>query len=135
MDMVNAAGRGNLEEVRRILETGADVHTQHDLALQRAVGHNHLQVVRFLLQHGANIHASNDIVIRIAIVRRNYDILRLLLAAGGDPSDLPENLRYLIPRVITPEEYLLLQPFITSILELPDRWIVIARDETLILLK
>jgi len=57
-----AANVGNIDELRRLLELGANVDTQDDggqSALHYACGKGHVEFVKLMLLHGANPDISN----------------------------------------------------------------------------
>ena len=66
LKFIEAARTGNLEDVTRYLEYGANVHVLNDLALKHASRYGHLEVVKCLVEHGANTHADNDCVLQEA---------------------------------------------------------------------
>jgi len=53
----------NLENAKKLLSEGADVHDNNDQALWTASMFGHLEIVKLLVAHGAKIY---DEVIRIA---------------------------------------------------------------------
>lgn len=57
--LVKAAGKGNLAEVRRLVHGGVDVHALTG-ALHMAVWRPHFAIVRFLLEEGADPDMYND---------------------------------------------------------------------------
>jgi len=79
-----AAFRGHLEIVKYLIEKGADVHGQNDLALKWAAAGGHLEVVRCLVEHGADIHNFFDEPLRIAIREGRIDVIKYLLEQGVD---------------------------------------------------
>jgi ankyrin repeat protein len=79
-----AAFRGHLEIVKYLIEKGADVHGQNDLALKWAAAEGHLEVVRCLVEHGADIHNFFDEPLRIAIREGRIDVIKYLLEQGVD---------------------------------------------------
>lgn len=92
MQLVEACTRGNLAEVRHLLETeGMDPNAEFCSysALYRAVKNGHVEVVRCLLAHGADPNRraswSGDRVLRVACERESPEMVRLLLEAGADP--------------------------------------------------
>lgn len=54
----HASDKGNIEEVKRCLEKGADVHDDIGWPLRWASSKGHKQVCRLLLKHGANFEES-----------------------------------------------------------------------------
>ncbi len=65
-NLAKAAKNGDLKEVKRLVESGADIHAGDDYALKLASWYNYLEVVKYLVEQGADIHAGNDYVLRWA---------------------------------------------------------------------
>ena len=82
--LIEAAKEGNLKEVERLLQKGADVHAYDDYALRWASNNGHLEVVRLLLQNGADVHAKNDYALRWASYNGHLEVVKLLLQNGAD---------------------------------------------------
>ena len=90
--LADAAGRGQLEVVRSLLERGADPNVPeegnapHGRALYAAVYNRHLDVARLLLEHGANpnqeVESSADAP-SIAIMNSDTKMIALLASYGG----------------------------------------------------
>lgn len=59
-----ASVRGNLDEIRALLEAGAEVNASGELgntALHEAVAQGHLDAVRILLRYGAKADMQNEL--------------------------------------------------------------------------
>ena len=56
--LVVAALKGNIEEVKRLVEEGADVHAGQEAALRYAAENGHLETVKWLVEAGADIHGT-----------------------------------------------------------------------------
>lgn len=92
--LIDAAARGSVAEVRRLLDTGAPVEARDTTAggLMRtavlaATQGNHVEVVRLLIARGANVNAQDgqrDSAFLLAGARGHIDIVRATLAAGAD---------------------------------------------------
>ena len=70
--------------VERLIQEGADVHTQKDKALRWASNNGHLEVVKLLLEHGADIHACEEETLRWASRNGLLEVVKLLLENGAD---------------------------------------------------
>ena len=79
-----ASINGHLEVVKLLLEHGADVHVQEDVALWWASENEHLEVVKLLLEHGADVRAHEDEALRLASEYGHIEIVKLLLEHGAD---------------------------------------------------
>ena len=58
----DATRHGDIAEVRRLIEEGADVNSRDfrgQTPLLLAVGYRHLEIARLLLENGANVHAKD----------------------------------------------------------------------------
>jgi hypothetical protein len=101
--LMRAAEAGNVDDVRRLLKTGADVNEKLDglgiTALMLAAGRGHLQVVKVLLEAGADPNAAGGVahvgfftVLTIAMNSRNKNRLELidtLIASGAKLNPSP----------------------------------------------
>ena len=52
MNLIEACKTGNLEEVKRLIENGADVHTCDNYPLRMAAIEGHLDIVKYLIRKG-----------------------------------------------------------------------------------
>ena len=90
--LIEAAGWGNKNTVKLLLEKGADINIRHSYsavtALACACSKAHYDVVELLLKRGAR-HDIEDIEGRTPISRAaekgHLDMVRLLLTEGGEP--------------------------------------------------
>ena len=53
-ELIEAALRGDLPEVQRLVNEGADIHAQNDQALMYAAAGGHLPIVKFLINRGSS---------------------------------------------------------------------------------
>jgi ankyrin repeat protein len=91
--LLEAAEKGDLPEVKRLLAGGADKDARRKFdgwtPLHLAAWKNHVDVVRCLLEAGADKNAKNDqgdTPIHWAVDLGHVDAVRCLLEAGADPS-------------------------------------------------
>jgi len=82
--LIDASAQGDAEEVKSLINLGADVNAMDSDALRAASYHGHTEVVWLLLDAGANVHARDDCAIRSASYRDHADVVKLLLDAGAD---------------------------------------------------
>src|SRR3989344_2681519 len=92
MDFIDACKHGYLDKVISLLDQGADIHANHDLALRWSACSGHLPVVQYLLEQGADIHAENDCALRLSARNGHLPVVQYLLIHGakiGDMSSYP----------------------------------------------
>jgi len=82
--LIEAACNGNIEEVKKYLDKGANIHAGNDLALRWASSNGHTETVKLLLDRGANIRACNDYALRYASRNGHTETVKLLLDRGAD---------------------------------------------------
>ena len=92
--LVAAAARGDLAQVRRLLDAGAHLESRGDTQYSRnvtpvlaATQGKHVEVVRLLIARGANVNAQDeqqDSAFLLASASGYTDIVRATLAAGAD---------------------------------------------------
>ena len=97
--LIKAVIAGQIENVRALLDLGADIHSKNDFALSQAAFNGHTKIVELLLDHGADIHAGDeegpDSALQFAAMRGHTDTVKLLLDRGAgihsvDGFDEPE---------------------------------------------
>ena len=100
--LIGAAGRGNLEATRLLLEAGADPNqgdqTQSWYPLHSSLHGHNADVTRLLIENGAsvNLRTCNGrgyTALMFAAVEKNVESARVLLEAGANPSITRTNLR------------------------------------------
>lgn len=83
--LLAAARCGSWELVDMLIQCGADVHAQGDLALREAAEYddqNHKAVVQLLLQKGADVHTHHDSPLLAAAAHGHTDVVQLLVSTG-----------------------------------------------------
>ncbi|MDY7231256.1 ankyrin repeat domain-containing protein [Hyalangium rubrum] len=98
--LVEATSRGDLEEVRRLLDAGTPVNASNTIlgttALLMAAERGHLELVRLLLSHGADVNARSGgwTPLPLALCRHApREVARLLIAHGADVNAREPDLR------------------------------------------
>ena len=94
-DFVNAARRGDLSAVKRIVKKSRDSSSEVDSALRHATMMGHVNVVEFLIKHGGINIRSRGHLGRTALMtamqctdsQKTIAILPMLLAAGATVND------------------------------------------------
>ncbi len=84
-----AAGKGDINTVKTLLDQGADVNETFDslTPLMRASEGGHIEVVKMLLDRGADINAKSNIgrtALSIAANKGHINIVNILLERGAD---------------------------------------------------
>jgi len=88
--LLSAAGSGDLQELKRLLNRGADIKAQDYkewTPLHEAAYWNHLNVVKELLDRGANIDAQSNhgfTALHMAANRNHLNVVKELLDRGAD---------------------------------------------------
>ena len=98
-----AAGAGSVEEVKMLLDHGADVNGAEPKQLQNALmwaaSEGHAEVVDLLIQRGANVNAASKAgftPLVFATLKNDAPSVQRLLAAGADPNyALPDQTKVL----------------------------------------
>ena len=75
---------GDLPIVQLLLESGADITTDDNLAIRTASGNGHVEVVKLLLAAGADVTTDDNLALRAASMTGHVEVVKLLLAAGAD---------------------------------------------------
>jgi ankyrin repeat protein len=89
--LINEVNKGNSEEVRRLIDSGAQVNAASNTGvtpLMNAAGMGNLEIVRMLIEKGADVNAktpSGYSVLMSASLNGQAEIARVLLDAGADP--------------------------------------------------
>ncbi|MCC9606285.1 ankyrin repeat domain-containing protein [Blastopirellula sp. JC732] len=83
--LVQAAGAGDLETVRRLIEEGVDPNSVDEHGMGPLLNF-HPEVTRYLLEHGAdpNLQRNENIAPVILGVCGDFECLRLLVEAGAN---------------------------------------------------
>jgi len=87
--LYQAAGKGDINTVKTLLDQGADVNETFDsiTPLMRASEEGHIEVVKVLLDRGANINAKSSVgrtALSIAANEGHINIVNFLLDRGAD---------------------------------------------------
>jgi len=97
-ELVRNSETGNIEEVKRLLDAGADINKPYDgnTPLYAAAKNDHTAIVNELLLRGAKPNESvnrNKIPLHLAVINGNVDIARILLnnGAGVNATDSARN--------------------------------------------
>lgn len=81
-----ATDRGDLENVKLLVENGADVNTDDGEAIINASRYGHLDVVKFFIENGADVNAEDEKPIKNAANNGHIEIVKLLHQNGADLS-------------------------------------------------
>ena len=96
--IIQAAGGGNISNVRRLLSSGMlninFINPNGTTALHQAVFQNHHDIVNFLIERGADPNIGDENVwtpLHWAVERRRMDMVKLLLNRGADPNKMSKH--------------------------------------------
>jgi ankyrin repeat protein len=78
-----SAHNGHLEVVKYVVENGVDIHYDGVDALCQSAGNGHLDVVKFLAEQGANIHARGNYALRYAAIGWHSEVVEYLVEQGA----------------------------------------------------
>lgn len=76
--LIEACKTGDLPSVKKLVENGADIHSDNDFALRNASENGQLEVVRYLVENDADIHAKDDLALRNASENGHIEVVRYL---------------------------------------------------------
>ena len=76
--LISASENGNIEEVRKLIADGADVHARHDYALRLAARDGHLSVVEYLVDQGSDVRVRDDQALRWAARNGHTEVVEYL---------------------------------------------------------
>ena len=79
---IKAAQNNQIDELKNLLEQGADIHADDDNALRFAACYGYLEIVKLLVAQGANIHADHDEALRIAAYNGHLEVVKFLVTQG-----------------------------------------------------
>ena len=80
---IKAAQNNQIDELKNLLDRGADIHANDDEALKLSAEHGHLEVVKFLVAQMANIYADDD-ALGWAAGNGHLEIVKFLLSQGAN---------------------------------------------------
>jgi len=83
-ELFKAVINNDLENIKDLIEQGADLHANHEGALRLAADFGHLEVVKYLLEQGANIHFFDEFALRKAAENGQLEVVKYLLEQGAD---------------------------------------------------
>jgi len=86
--LVIAARDGDIESVRRLIESGADVNACAtfegcDTALIKAIETGHMEIVALLLASGADVNKPANMPLVVAASHHRFEIARILVENGA----------------------------------------------------
>lgn len=83
--LIMAVNKHDIEESKKYLELGADVHKKSDFLLSNAASYQgDLKLVQLLVAYGANIHANKENALMSAIYHNRPNIVRYLVMQGAN---------------------------------------------------
>ena len=76
--------KGNLDEVKNLIEKGVDPN--RGMALLQSASNGHLSIVKFLIEKGADIRTNFDSVIQQSAQYGHLDVMKYLLKTHAGSS-------------------------------------------------
>ncbi|KXS17984.1 ankyrin [Gonapodya prolifera JEL478] len=76
------SSKGHYSVVNLLLNYGADIHAEDDLALRNACSRQHVEIAELLLDRGANLHAREDEVFWNACRSGSVEVVKFLCDKG-----------------------------------------------------
>ena len=76
--------KGDFESVKRLVELGANIHTEYDQPLVLSSKNGHSEIVKFLVENGANIHAQDDEALVLSSENGHLEIVKFLVENGAN---------------------------------------------------
>ena len=101
-DLFDAIWRGQIDEVKSLIEGGKDVNVKDedgDPFLHEAIWRGHIDVVRVLIDAGADVNTSSadgDPLLLEPVLKGDTDLVRILIEAGADVNARTRNGRSLL---------------------------------------
>lgn len=80
----NSAKNGNLEFVSFLVEKDADICAKKNYALKMSAENGHFDVVKYLVENEASIHADKDHALRWSAINGHYEIVEYLIEMEAD---------------------------------------------------
>jgi ankyrin repeat protein len=87
MTLLEAVQCRNLEEVKRLLKAGADIHAEDGLPLKWAASYGYDEIVKVLIKAKVNVNVQNNngfSAIGFAANGGHLETVKLLIDAGAD---------------------------------------------------
>jgi len=90
---IKAAQSNQIDELKNLLDQGADIHANDDEALKWSAEIGNLKVVKFLvlpdlgsvaITHGANIHTDDDYALRLSAYFGHLETVKFLVTQGAN---------------------------------------------------
>ena len=91
-ELFKAVINNDLENIKDLIEQGADLHANHEGALRLAADFGHLEVVKYLLEQGANLNIFDDWALRWAVRYGRLEVVKYLLEQGADSDRISEKI-------------------------------------------
>ena len=84
-ELIEACSKGNLDEVRALVEQGVDIHYWNDIAFRWASENGHLEIVKYLYDvGGVDIHVHNDLAFQWASQHGHLEVVKYLYECGAN---------------------------------------------------
>ena len=75
---------GRLDIINFLIENGANVHANNDLALRYSARKGYLDIVKILVENGANVHSFDDTALGLSAKNEHLDVVKYLVEHGAN---------------------------------------------------
>jgi len=76
-------GKGNLEEVKRLVDAGVVIDAKNNKAFCEAIYKKHVEIISFLIDKGVDVNFPDGEPLLTALKRGNKEIIDLLIENGA----------------------------------------------------
>jgi ankyrin repeat protein len=73
---------GQIKISKWLVELGADIRTDNELAFQRSCLNGHIEIAKWLVLLGVDIHANNELAFRWSCENGHFEIAKWLVELG-----------------------------------------------------
>jgi len=83
-DFFTAVKYGYLNFVKKMVESGIDIHFDNEYAFRLSAKRGHIDVVKYLVEQGSDIHAQDEYAFRYASKNGHIDVVKFLFEKGAN---------------------------------------------------
>ena len=89
-DFKTACSNGDIEKVKFLVESGADIRSDGYEALAWAANCGQLEVVKFLVKNGSDVSLHHDLALRRAAENGHFEVVKFLCEETESTRALPD---------------------------------------------